>query len=117
MECTKGKLKWQRVGNRCELFTDDAWIGELYVGYGMNKIEEMEANAKELVRRWNAFEKDGLVDELRAALKDLMAAPETLPPDNEFDKEQRDYRNRCMTRIDEARKLAKTVIAQAEKQV
>ena len=25
------------------------------------------ANAKELVRRWNAFEDDGLVDELRAA--------------------------------------------------
>ena len=70
-----------------------------------------EANAKELIRRWNAFEKDGLVDELRAALKALMAAPETLPPDNEFDKEQRDYRNRCMTRIDEARKLGKAAIA------
>ncbi len=30
--------------------------------------EEMEANAKELARRWNAFEKDGLVDELRKTL-------------------------------------------------
>ena len=28
------------------------------------------ANAKEIVRRWNAFEKDGLVDELREALKE-----------------------------------------------
>ena len=72
-----------------------------------------EEHAKELVRRWNAFEKDGLVDELRTALKALMAAPETLPPDNEFDKEQRDYRNRCMTRIDEARKLGKAAIAKA----
>ena len=31
-----------------------------------------EANAKELVRRWNAFEKDGLVDELVVAFKGLI---------------------------------------------
>ena len=32
--------------------------------------EEREANAKELVRRWNAFEKDGVVDELRTACEE-----------------------------------------------
>ena len=34
--------------------------------------KEMEANAKELVRRWNAFEEGGIVDELRKACEDAL---------------------------------------------
>ena len=37
--------------------------------------EIREANAKELVRRWNAFEEGGLVDELRKALENLTKQP------------------------------------------
>ena len=49
-----------------------------------------QANAKELVRRWNAFEKDGLVDELRKACESLVLSLECLrledaPPCKEGD--------------------------------
>ena len=40
-----------------------------------------EANAKELVRRWNAFEKDGLVDGLRAACDEGLAECERVKMD------------------------------------
>ena len=43
--------------------------------------EQAEANAKELVRRWNAFEKDGLVDELRAAADEGLAECERVKMD------------------------------------
>ena len=110
MEHTTGKLE---VEGNTYLKDDSGKVVFLTNHVTGLSFKQQSANAKELVRRWNAFEKDGLVDELRAALKALMAAPETLPPDNEFDKEQRDYRNRCMTRIDEARKLGKAAIAKA----
>ena len=63
MECTKGKLK-QGKSNTL-LYINSVNFGDVLVG-GLPH-EECEANAKELVRRWNAFEKDGLVDKLMAA--------------------------------------------------
>lgn len=37
-------------------------------------LETQEANAREFVRRWNAFEEDGLVTELLEACKKMMKA-------------------------------------------
>ncbi len=66
MEHTKGKIETkeedhQHVGIYPENNTNClavVWSDDMF---------NAEANAKELVRRWNAFEKDGLVDELRKA--------------------------------------------------
>ena len=68
---TKGKLKWERNDNRCTLYMNGAWIGELYVGYGMKSLEEMEANAAELVKRWNCHE--DLVEACEALVRDYEA--------------------------------------------
>ncbi|KKM25932.1 hypothetical protein LCGC14_1589950 [marine sediment metagenome] len=72
MEHTKGKL--QAIGSTKAKFkdayfirledTENSFIAKTYGHTGF----PAEANAKELVRRWNAFEKDGLVDELRKTL-------------------------------------------------
>ena len=77
MECTKGKMEvWSHFGRGwavqiiCE-DNKDALSGR--------DFDEAEANAQELVRRWNAFEKDGLVDELRTAFKELAATFVGLP--------------------------------------
>ena len=40
-----------------DLMIDKAWVGRIFGTCAKH-------TAKELVRRWNAFEKDGLVDEL-----------------------------------------------------
>ena len=74
-EFTKGELT---VIDRNE-------YGDHYIGNGdtqkhiaivvhdiLSSVNVAKANAKELVRRWNALEKDGLVDELREACEDSL---------------------------------------------
>ena len=68
MEHTKGKIETkeedhQHVGIYPENNTNClavVWSDDMF---------NAEANAKELVRRWNAFEKDGLVNELLTVCK------------------------------------------------
>lgn len=71
------------------------------------RLDTSEASLKTL---------ETIKDDLLTACKALMKAPDTLPPDDEFDREKRDYRNRCMKRIDEARKLGRAAIAKAKKE-
>ncbi len=70
MECTKGKLRaegWLIVKDTKTPRLRYA-VAETNCCDGISD-KESTANAKELVRRWNAFEKDGLVDELVRACK------------------------------------------------
>ena len=46
------------------------------------KPAEMEANANHIVDCWNAFEKDGLVENLRKQLKEYSLAIQKLAPRN-----------------------------------
>ena len=64
-EFTKGELT-QGKSNTL-LYINGINFGDVLVG-GLPH-EKCEANAKELVRRWNAFEEGGIVDELRKACK------------------------------------------------
>ena len=70
MSHTKGKLEVKKISDKvCRIFANvpkskeaiahTEWIGNVWD----------EANAKEMTRRWNAFEEDGLVTELLEALK------------------------------------------------
>ena len=82
MECTKGKL---RVSSSFLIVDKEARIIANVEPIGVEGItttyEEGIANAKELVRRWNAFEKNGLVDELRAACDEGLAECERVKMD------------------------------------
>lgn len=50
MEHTKGDWKLQRnAGPSWEIYTDDAWIANVYVGHGQKEIGEAEANARLIV--------------------------------------------------------------------
>ena len=69
MEFAKGKLEIVKIS----VSTYQIWAKPkpnrkaLLVASNLN-----EDDAKELVRRWNAFEDGGLVDELRTACKELL---------------------------------------------
>ena len=65
MECTKGEFE----ARDNKIYQKQTYIGGCAGYFEKTAFSDDvdEANAKELVRRWNAFEKDGLVDELRAA--------------------------------------------------
>jgi len=75
MECT-GKLEM----NECSLNAIDIASVKrglyIVVAQIINDNDELtetdRANAKKLVRRWNAFEKDGLVEELKSTLEELV---------------------------------------------
>jgi hypothetical protein len=76
MEQSKGKLK---VEKDTELFyPHDSYLvtdenGNSIVNFiGDNPDIDAEANALHLIKCWNAFEKDGLVGEMRDALKDAL---------------------------------------------
>ena len=68
MEHTKGKLE---LSSHCTGLAQIGGITRFAVFPNMcntpMQLARRNANAKELVRRWNAFEKDGLVDELKRA--------------------------------------------------
>ena len=79
MEYTKGEF--QAIGSSKAKFkdayfirlkdTEDSFIAKTYGHTGF----PAEANAKELVRRWNAFEEGGIVDELKGRLENLIKQP------------------------------------------
>lgn len=72
-EYSKGELKCcKHNDNRWDIYTDEMWIGEIYTGYGAKNEKNTEANAKELVRRWNDYPAlKQQRDDLRAACKIL----------------------------------------------
>ena len=75
MECTEGKLEENQTCINCIdlLSKEDGSVVAQIIECDEDELSDTQrANAQELVRRWNAFEEDGLVDELRAALKDLI---------------------------------------------
>ena len=79
MECTKGEMKAGRINcGQFPISIDGRHVAMIKFTHLID-MKQDEANAKELVRRWNAFEKDGLVDELVEAFKELAATFVGLP--------------------------------------
>ena len=71
MEHTKGKIEVSSSNPNYTYVLKDGKANGLFAecdagNYARSK-EEGEANAKELVRRWNAFEEGGIVEELKIA--------------------------------------------------
>lgn len=67
MNHVKGELSIKRIGSKHFIINDK--------GFTVTKVrfsKKAEANAKELVHRWNAFEKGGIVSKLVDACKLLM---------------------------------------------
>ena len=77
MECTEGKLEENQTCINCIdlLSKEDGNIVAQIMECDEDELSVTQrANAKELVRRWNAFEKDGLVDKLLVACKEAQKA-------------------------------------------
>lgn len=68
-EYTKGKLEIspKPEKNGFDIFCRGMWVTGIACG-GQYSMAEAKANAKRLVKCWNAFEPDGSVDKLVAAL-------------------------------------------------
>ncbi len=86
-ECTKGE--WTVSGKLPYIIATTAppyrLSGKTIISRGLEtggqdwpaiSNEEREANAKELVLRWNAFEEGGIVEELRKACEKVLSKPE-----------------------------------------
>lgn len=78
MEHTKGKIEVSSSNSESIYVLKDGRADGLFAtcdaGDYARSQEEGFANAKELVRRWNAFEEDGLVNDLLAKIESVLKA-------------------------------------------
>ena len=78
----KGRIKIsQETCNVIELLSDDIMVAQIISNSDEITPSEI-ANANHIVDCWNAFEKDGLVENLRKQLKEYSLAIQKLAPRN-----------------------------------
>lgn len=73
-EYTKGKMELN------DIRPWEIWVGaDIHIADVHGNHEARRANAKEIVRRWNAFEEGGIVSDLVKDGKDLLLFSECSP--------------------------------------
>ena len=87
MEFVKGELSVKDTNEHGDYYIgnkDSYSYIAIVVAEVLSPENSAEEYAQEFVRRWNAFEKDGLVDELRTVVTDMLCGLKYLRQTNEI---------------------------------